>query len=86
MYYILYTLNSAYNKVTFNKKSAIMEENLHNKYTPFTYNDITLNKKPPITKQNLCIFFFHYRQSWVYITQHNFIYTLCSKDNVYYVG
>ena len=52
------TLNSAYNEVTFNEKSAIMKENLHTKYTPFTYNDITLNEKPPILKQNLCIFIF----------------------------
>ena len=40
------------------KKLAIMKENLHTKYIPFTYNDVTLNKKPPITKQNLHIFFF----------------------------
>ena len=52
------TLNSTYNEVAFNEKSAIMKENLHTKYTPFTYNDITLIEKPPITKQNLCIFFF----------------------------
>ena len=53
-----YALNSAYNKVAFNEKSAITKENLHTNYTPFTYNDVTLNKKPPITKGNLCIFFF----------------------------
>ena len=52
------TLNSAYNEVAFNKKSAIMKENLHTKDTPFTYNDVTLNKKPAIMKQNLHIFFF----------------------------
>ena len=51
------TLNSTYNKVTFNEKSAITKENLHTKYTPFTYKYVTLNEKPPITKQNLCIFF-----------------------------
>ena len=51
------TLNSAYNEVTLNKKSAIMKENIHTKYTPFTYNDLALNEKPPITKQNLHIFF-----------------------------
>ena len=28
------TLNSAYNEVTFSEKLAIMEENLHTKYTP----------------------------------------------------
>ena len=61
------TLNSAYNEVAFNEKSAIMKENLCTKYTLFTYNDVTLNEKPPITKQNLHIFF-HYRWSWVYIT------------------
>ena len=61
------TLNSAYNEVTFNKKSAIMKENLCTKYTPFTYKYITLNEKPPIMRQNLHIFFFHYRQSWVYV-------------------
>ena len=55
------TLNSPYNKVTFNEKSAITKENLHTKYTPFTYNDIDLNKKPPVTKQNL--HFFCYRWS-----------------------
>ena len=54
----LHTLYSAYNEVTFNEKSAIMKENLHTKYTPFTYNDIALNEKPPIMKQNLCIFLF----------------------------
>ena len=53
-----YTLNSAYNEVAFNEKLAMMKENLHTKYTPFTYNDITLNEKLPIMKQNLCIFFF----------------------------
>ena len=52
------TLNSAYNEVAFNEKSAIMKENLHTKYTPFTYNDVALNEKLPIMKQNLCIFFF----------------------------
>ena len=52
------TLNSAYNKVAFNEKSAITKENLHTKYTSFTYNDITLIEKPPIMKQNLCLFFF----------------------------
>ena len=51
------TLNSAYNEVALNKKSAIMKENIHTKYTPFTYNDLALNEKPPITKQNLHIFF-----------------------------
>ena len=58
----LSTLNSIYNKVTFNEKSAIMKENLCTKYFQFTYNDIALNKKPPIKKENLHIFF-HYRQS-----------------------
>ena len=53
----LNTLNSAYNKVAFNKKSAITKENLCTKYTPFTYKYITLNEKPPIMKQNLHIFF-----------------------------
>ena len=53
-----FTLNSAYNKVTFNKKSPIMKENLCTKYTPFTYEHIALNEKLPITKQNLHIFFF----------------------------
>ena len=52
------TLNSAYNEVAFNEKSAITKENLCTKYTPFTYKYITLNEKLPITKQNLCIFFF----------------------------
>ena len=52
------TLNSTYNEVTFNKKSAIMKENLCTRCTPFTYKYTALNKKPPIAKQNLCIFFF----------------------------
>ena len=52
------TLNSAYNEVAFNEKSAITKENLCTKYTPFTYKYIILNKKLPITKQNLCIIFF----------------------------
>ena len=51
------TLNSAYDKVTFNKKLAIMKENIHTKYTPFTYKYVTLNEKPPLMKQNLHIFF-----------------------------
>ena len=55
------TLNSAYNEVAFNEKSAITKENLCTKYNPFTYKYIALNEKLPITKQNLCIFFFHYR-------------------------
>ena len=41
---IVYTLNSTYNKVTFNEKLAIMKENLHTKYTLFTYNDVALNE------------------------------------------
>ena len=53
----VHKLNSAYNKVTFNEKSAIMKENLCTKYFPFTYNDITLNEKPPIMKENFHIFF-----------------------------
>ena len=57
-YIHMHTLNSAYNEVTFNEKSAITKEDLHTKYTPFTYNDITFNEKPPIMKQNLHIFFF----------------------------
>ena len=61
------TLNSTYNEVAFNKKSAIMKENLCTKYTPFTYKYIVLNENPPITKQNLYIFFFCYRWSWVYM-------------------
>ena len=36
-YKIPYTLNSTYNEVAFNKKLAIMKENLGTKYTPFTY-------------------------------------------------
>ena len=59
----MYTFNPTYNKVAFNEKSAIMKENLHKKYTPFTYNNVTLNEKLPIIKQNLHIFAFHYRQS-----------------------
>ena len=55
---VVITLNSAYNEVTFNEKSAIMKENLCTKYTPFTYKYIVLNENPPITKQNLHIFFF----------------------------
>ena len=54
----VYTLNSAYNEVAFNEKSAITKENLCTKYTPFTYKYIALNEKPPITKQSLRIFFF----------------------------
>ena len=77
------TLNSAYNKVTFNEKSAIMKENLHIKYTPFTYNDVALNEKPPITKQNLHIYF-HYRQSWVYVLTHIDMQTECNSwQNVF---
>ena len=52
------TLNSIYNEVAFNKKSAITKENLCTKYLPFTYKYIALNKKPPITRENLRIFFF----------------------------
>ena len=55
---MIYTLNSAYNKVAFNEKLPITKENLYIKYTPFTYKYIALNEKLPITKQNLCIFFF----------------------------
>ena len=70
--YSTHTLNSTYNKVTFNKKSAIMKENLSTKYAPFTYKYISLNEKLPITKQNLHIFFFvidgiectHIHHSW----------------------
>ena len=52
------TLNSAYNKVAFNEKSAITKENVCTKYTPYTYKYVALNEKLPIMKQNLCIFFF----------------------------
>ena len=52
------TLNAAYNKVAFNEKSAIVKENLHTKYFPFTYNYISLKEKSPIMKGNLCIYFF----------------------------
>ena len=52
------TLNSAYNEVAFNEKSAISKENLCTKCMPFTYKYIAFNEKPPITKQNLHIFFF----------------------------
>ena len=52
------TLNSVYNKVTFNEKSAITKENLCTKYFPFTHNYVALNEKPPIIKENLRIFFF----------------------------
>ena len=55
---IQYTLNSTYNEVAFNEKSAITKENLCTKYTPFTHEYIALNEKPPIMKQNLHIFFF----------------------------
>ena len=51
------TLNSTYNKVVFNEKSAITKENIHTKYTLFTYKYIALNEKPPIMKQDLHIFF-----------------------------
>ena len=54
----MFTPNCTYKEVTFNEKSAIMKDNLHTKYTPFTYNDVSLNEKPPITKQNLPIFIF----------------------------
>ena len=66
------TLNSIYNKVTFNKKSAIMKENLCTKYFPFTYKYVTFNEKPPIMKENLHTFF-HYRQSQVCINVLNAI-------------
>ena len=56
------TLDSAYNKVTFNEKLAIMKENLCTKYTPFTYKYIALNEKPAKSPH----IFFHYRQSQVY--------------------
>ena len=51
------TLNSTYNEVIFNKKSAIMKENVCTKYTTYTYKYVALNEKLPITKQNLHIFF-----------------------------
>ena len=54
---MLHTLNSTYNEVIFNEKLAIMKENLHTKYTPFTYKYVALNEKLPITKENLHIFF-----------------------------
>ena len=55
---LLATLNSVYNEVAFNEKSAITKENLYTKYFPFTYKYIALNEKPPITKENLHMFFF----------------------------
>ena len=39
------TLNSIYNEVTFNEKSAITKEKLCTKYFPFTYKYVALNKK-----------------------------------------
>ena len=53
-----HTLNSAYNKVTFNEKWPVTKENVCTKYTTYTYKYIALNEKLPITKQNLHIFFF----------------------------
>ena len=55
-WYVINTLNSIYNKVTFNEKLAITKENLFTKYFPFTYKYVTFNEKPPIMKRNLCIF------------------------------
>ena len=52
------TLNSVYNEVAFNEKSAITKENLCTKYFPFTYNDVTLKEKLPVMKENFCILFF----------------------------
>ena len=57
-YSYIYTLNSTYNVVAYNKKLGITKENLCTNYTPFTYKYVALNEKPPIMKQNLCIFFF----------------------------
>ena len=37
------TLNSVYNQVTFNEKSAITKENLCTKYFTFTYKYVALN-------------------------------------------
>ena len=51
------TLNSVYNEVTFNEKSATTKENLCTRYFPFTYKYVALNEKLPIMKENLCIFF-----------------------------
>ena len=53
----VYTLYSTCNEVAFNEKLAIIKENLHTKYFPFTYNDVALDEKPPIMKENLHIFF-----------------------------
>ena len=61
-----YTLNSAYNKVTFNEKSAIMKENLLTKYTPFTFNEVALNKKNAYNEAKSPHIFFLSRWSWVY--------------------
>ena len=69
-------LNSAYNEVAFNEKSAIMKENLCTKYMPFTYKYIALNKKPPIMKQNLHIFFF-----FIGGVECNFLRTSIQKHN-----
>ena len=52
-----HTLNSIYNKVTFNDKSTITKEKLCTKHFPFTYKYSALNEKLPITKENLHIFF-----------------------------
>ena len=54
----IYTLNSVYNEVAFNEKSAITKENLCIKYFPFAYKYVALNKKLPGRQENLCIFFF----------------------------
>ena len=55
--HVVYTLNSTYNSVAFDEKSAIMKENLSTKYFLFTYNDLALNEKSPITMENLYILF-----------------------------
>ena len=62
-----FTLNSVYNEIAFNEKSAITKENLCTNYFPFTYKYVALNEKPPITNENLCVLFFRYRQSWVFL-------------------
>ena len=56
--YAAYEVPAIHIEVAFNKKLAIMKENLHTEYILFIYSDVTLNKKPPIMNQNLCIFFF----------------------------
>ena len=81
----IHTLNSAYNEVAFNEKSAITKENLHTKYT---YSHISTSSlmKAAYNEAKSPHIFFRYRRSWVYFANYFVIYIYCWTNMAHVFG